>query len=147
MSGETCEQCPENFVSDEGTTTVDDCEPCYPGMELAHPLGASCSLSSEFDTSIDTSNGWRIMAVGYETIEGGKLPIEYMEFRSSPDCDPGSKVDTASGTPIGSNDNGGGPENAFVDNSSKWCKSSNFYELSFFCCSSTQILFSHLSLS
>jgi len=131
LSGGTCEQCPENSLSDEGTTTVDDCEPCYPGFELAHPLGTSCSLSSEFDTSIDTSNGWRIMALSTEdeTVEDSKLPIEYMEFRSSPDCDPGSKVDTASGTPFGSNDNGGGPENAFVDDGSKWSKSSNFYEL------------------
>lgn len=123
LSGDTCEMCPDNTLSDEGSTTVEDCEPCYDGYETTHPLSSSCTLSPHFDTTINTSNGWRIMFVTGETDNGWKADVEYMEFRTSQDCDPLSAVDTTDGTPIESGNAGGdywSARHAFVDNTRIW---------------------------
>ena len=111
-SGE-CVQCPDDYTSDEGSTSIDDCTPCPAGSELLHPQDSSCVLSLDTE-DIVLAQGWRIWAPDFHTQKGWTWDVDELEFYEDADCN-GDNVDPNLGTPVDSGNagSGWGPGNAF----------------------------------
>ena len=107
-----CEQCPVNYVSDVGSTSMEDCTPCPAGSKLMHPLDSKCILSLEYEDII-TAQGWRIWAPDFH-LQSNTWDVDELEFYEDADCNSGM-IDTYLGSPIDSAHIGDccGPENAF----------------------------------
>ena len=106
LSNNKCVQCPNNFRSSEGSTSISDCEKCPDGTSLQHPLSKQCTVDESFE-EITEATGWRIWAPDYDTSAGWAWDVAELEFYDNFDCT-GTPIDSSEGSLIESGNAGGG---------------------------------------
>ena len=120
-SGNVCAQCPENHIAPPGSLSISACEKCLDGFILLDPQANECSLSDEYDESIDTASGWRIWAPSTLSTLWWVVQVKNMKMYPTSDCT-GTEVIvdiTTVSSYVESGNGGGGPEKAFEDDG-KW---------------------------
>ena len=121
VSNNMCVQCPMNFWSSEGSTSISDCEKCPDGTFLEHPLSKQCTVDEKFE-EITEATGWRVWASKFDTPSGWVWDVPELLFYDNFDCT-GTPINSSEGSPIDSGNAGSrlGAENAFDGNTrSKW---------------------------
>ena len=113
-----CLRCPDHTPrSSAGSTKLSDCFGCGAGLSLPHPLATSCTISETF-LPISSSNGWRVWAPDFHTINPDRWGMKKIEFYSDDECD-GTPLNM-NGEAIDSDNYGNGPDSAFNDNTDVW---------------------------
>lgn len=112
----TCMTCPTGHVSVAGSVSLDSCISCIAdGLEPVGPFSKDCKISLKAYPSLNTGKSWRILLPADQSVSGYSADVDELEFYSSDDCNPQSKISTAGGIAFSSGyyDNNWRPELAF----------------------------------